>query len=254
MKKNSPQKSRRTSDHIPLVEPDLDPLIEEVNPDPIDADLGRLSSILPAELGKELFNESVEKSILIFLDRLGKGWAEQHQAFDKDGIDYTDIGLRLVTTGTYFIILRHFRESVGTHIGPHRQKLASYLRSASHLSGPSSPFPPPLKEGIRHHAATVLSQLDEIYLRELERYFHLPEGTSLDPSTEKSLHTQPVFMALLDDLYLHLKEKGATRPNRLLYDLWLSSGIIRSPEDCDFPSFKRQLNRRKKKRQTPLLQ
>lgn len=252
MKKNSPQKSRRTSDHIPLVEPDQDPIIE-ANPDPIEADLERLSLILPVELRKELFNESVKKSLLIYLSGIGKGWAAPHKAFAKCGIDFTDIGLRLVETGMKFIILRHFRESVETYVKPFQKSGAPYRRAASLLTKPEAPFSPFIKDAIRQEAEhlTVLPQLKTSAPQELDRYFRIPEGTkSLDPDTQKSLHKQPMFVKLRNDLFALLQEKGTSkyRAARLLYDLWLSAGIIRTSDDYDFSSFNRDLKRHPKSR------
>lgn len=229
---------------------------------PTEAELDRLGvlwddlfALLPSEVVKEAYG-SAETSISTFLTRIGKGWKEQQQAFAKDRIEYIDIALRLIETGMSFMMLRDIPGGVGTYLAANakqnKKELSAYTQAASVISKAEAPLSLVLKAAIRQGADRLAGRphLKARSRQELERYFQIPEGTkSLDPNTEKSLHKQPIFVSLLDDLFLLLRKKGLSvnRAHELLYDLWISAGIIRAPEDYDFSSFDRHLERRHSK-------
>lgn len=200
-KKSSPRKSLQTSG-------------------PTETELARLGalwdelfSLLPSEVVEGAYR-SAQTSISVFLTRIGKGWATQHQAFAKDGIDYTDIGLQLVETGMYFMMLRCLPEGIGTYLEANarqnKQELSVYTQFASIIAKTEVPLFRLFKAASRQGAECLAGRphLATRARQELERYFQIPEGTkSLDPDSEKSLHKQPMFVALLDELYVDLKKK-----------------------------------------------
>ncbi len=233
-KKSSPRKSRQTN--CPLTPSEV---------------MVRCFSIPPDPVVKEA-KESASKSIIDFFAGIGKGWQTQQAAFAQYGIDYTDIALRVMDTGVCFMTLRDFGKGVETYVKTVQKRIAPYIRAASLLTKLEAPFSSSLKEAIQEEAEllAMISQMKAFSRQDLERTLQIPEGTKrLDPDTQKSLHKQPMFVMLGDELFSDLQKKKVTkyRAARLLHNLWLSAGIIRTSKDCDLESFERHLLRRQQK-------
>ena len=215
--------------------------------------LAQLFSLLPKNSLDKL-RSSIDKALLDLLATSGKEWVHLTAVFGKHKIDYGDAILfaRLLPAWLRFVVLLHAEEVAENYVREYRASIAKDVKAGEWIAKPESSFPPFLKSELREHLAMLsvpAQALKPVFLKGLRLYFKVPKGARiLDPDTRKSLHKQPIFVELRNELYAFLTANHVTgyRAARLIHELFLRHRIIKDLKECSARSLHRQLLRHKK--------
>jgi hypothetical protein len=158
---------------------------------------------------------------------------------------------RLFPAWMQFAVLLHAWEVVEDVEKEYLPAWDRYIRAGEQATEPEAPFPPQLKRALSKEVGhfALVRHLKPFFLWGLQQHFKITKGVKvLDPDIRKSLHKQPVFVEVMDELFVFLTAKRVTgyRAARLIHALFTRHGIM-NPQHCKAKSLQRQLLRRKQK-------